>query len=273
MYSNCTLSLFPYTHHFDAVRVFPRQQHVLEQFKMNMLSLLHMLMLFLLFMQLIPSLSLLLPATWPIRPFLYRSFPSAVDILCLNSAASPLRWCEKNLLGHTVGNLLCLGRIIRAVRWGPLWSVFNQVRFFSVRLQSYTLSFKDIRLWQSGKCPSITPSWEIFYFVFYDAEKTTYVLFFLFLMGHKTLHQVRSLSFVFPLIQGILIMLLQYEFLKKKKKQVCCSSILEKPLHCFFLLVAMSTFAALLLFVVVFLSENGNSYLFTTNFTFEKKHF
>ncbi len=199
-----------------------------------MLSLLHMLMLFLLFMQLIPSLSLLLPATWPIRPFLYRSFPSAVDILCLNSAASPLRWCEKSLLGHTVSNLLCLGRLIRAVRWGPLWSVFNQVRFFSVRLQSNTLSFKDIRLWQSGKCPSVTPSWEIFYFVFYDAEKTTYVLFFLFLMGHKILHQVRSLSFVFPLIQGILIMLLQYEFLKKKKTQECCSSILEKPLHCFF---------------------------------------
>lgn len=35
------------------------------------------------FVQLIPSLSSLLRATWPTRPSLYHSFPSAADLLCL----------------------------------------------------------------------------------------------------------------------------------------------------------------------------------------------
>lgn len=106
-------------------------------------------------------------------------------------------------------------------------------------------------------------------FFFYDAEMKNhfYFIFPLFDGTQNIASGQDCFPFVYPLIQGILITLLQYELSKKKKiKKECCSSITVKPQH-FFVLV-MSTFAALLLFVVVLLSENGNSYLFRTKLHF-----
>ena len=215
------LNLFPYTH-LDAWVFIPHQQQIVELNHRNMFTLIDKLMYVVSlpfaahpFSVLAasghlthPSISLpQLPISrWPLAsPFLRRRHPDVV----------------KQILWDVLSVICSVWEFNPPPgKQGPRRSVSNQAGFFAVRLLSSTLSFKDIRLWRSEKCPASTPTWEVFFLscFFYDAEKTTFILFFPLFDGTQNIASGQNMfSFVYPLIQGILIILLQYELSKKKK--------------------------------------------------------
>lgn len=104
----------------------------------------------------------------------------------------------------------------------------------------------------------------LFFSFFSDAEKKTTFVFPLFFDGDWNIASGQDFSLCLPTHTVYFNFIPAIWALKRKRQKEeirhCCSSITVKPLH-FFLVLVMSTFADLLLFVVV-LSENGSSYLF-----------
>lgn len=72
------------------------------------------------FVQLIPSLSSLLRATWPTRPSLYHSFPSAADLLS-TFPPSTLWWCcgGKKILWDALSAICSVWKSSPRVTAGP----------------------------------------------------------------------------------------------------------------------------------------------------------
>lgn len=197
-------------------------------------------MLFLFFLQLIPSRSSLPRATWLIHPSLYHSFPSAAELLHLRFAASQLwRYEEKKNIHWDILSLIC-----SVWESNPLNSDLFSIKSDSSLWDSCAKlsSFKDIRLWKLEKSPASTPTWEffLFYFVLYFVMQGRRPLLFYFSSFWWDIkHCNRSGLFSFRLPTHTryfnYVAAIWAPKKRRRRKSECCSSVTVKPQHFFFL--------------------------------------